>query len=91
MVTCRLCSGYGKRYETVVEFVLEKGCVNCDGTGKVPVSNYWRPFEPSKETVGYNRCNLHRDCNAADERADTVYRGFAMHCRAEDCEDCFGC
>lgn len=31
----------------------------------------WRPFEQTKETVEagreYNKCNLHDDCEAADE------------------------
>jgi hypothetical protein len=32
----------------------------------------WRPFEPSLEAIEeileHNRCNLHNDCEAADER-----------------------
>lgn len=36
-------------------------------------------------------CNLHRDCDAADE-ASLEKRGVkAYHCSVEDCEDCFGC
>lgn len=64
----------------------------------------WRPFEPSREAVKaaseHNRCNLHDDCETADEKCRAAggrvdRDGFsymrAFHCHTEDCEDCFGC
>jgi hypothetical protein len=36
-------------------------------------------------------CNLHYDCDAADAKADAEGKRRASHCRADDCEDCFGC
>lgn len=35
-------------------------------------------------------CNRHVDCAVADERARAEGRDHAVHCRTEDCEDCFG-
>lgn len=71
----------------------------------------WRPFDPSRcelervqQERELNTCNLHRDCDAADEvvrlaggrRVRPVVGGpftsfAAVHCSVEDCEDCFGC
>jgi hypothetical protein len=102
MVTCKLCEGWGKRYETVVEHTIEKQCSACEGLGKVPWVANWRPFEATKETIqagrAYNRCNLHTDCEAADAKAaETGAKGRrgvvgqAYHCWSDDCEECFGC
>lgn len=35
-------------------------------------------------------CNLHDDCNAADEKAKARGRMWASHCHDDCCEDCFG-
>lgn len=95
MINCTLCDGRGQRYDYVVEAILEKQCTNCDGTGKVPQSNAWRPFEASKEAaraamrreqVGALGCNLHANCIEAEKKA----RLPLVHCDDERCEECFG-
>ena len=35
-------------------------------------------------------CNMHTDCNAADELSKQKYNRKATHCHDEDCDDCFG-
>lgn len=35
-------------------------------------------------------CNLHDDCDAADQKAREKGRNWADHCDDEYCEDCFG-
>lgn len=73
----------------------------------------WRPFEPSRDEAERiereaeaNTCNLHKDCEAADEEFKRQHpeglkrvtefgnrwtQHGAIHCSIEDCEDCFGC
>lgn len=37
------------------------------------------------------QCNMHSDCDAADERAKARGERFgADHCHDDDCEDCYG-
>ena len=45
---CPLCSGWGVRTETIVEYVRTRPCTSCDGTGKVPRPYGWRPYEQGK-------------------------------------------
>lgn len=35
-------------------------------------------------------CNLHKDCDAADVKAQARDGKRAAHCHNDDCEDCFG-
>lgn len=44
-----------------------------------------KPPKPKLRT-----CNMHNDCDAADERAKAAGRRRLDHCHDEDCEDCFG-
>lgn len=37
------------------------------------------------------QCNLHTDCDAADEKWKEMYGRRANHCWTDDCEDCYGC
>lgn len=39
---------------------------------------------------GTNRCNKHKDCEAADIAAKAAGKTAAYHCHSEDCEECFG-
>jgi hypothetical protein len=57
MVICSLCNGFGKRLETIVEYVHVKQCTACDGTGHVPHVANWRPFEATKETIAATHPN----------------------------------
>jgi len=58
----------------------------------------WRTMSPdkaiehdrSKDAPKVESCNMHEDCNAADERAKARGSQQAVHCWTEDCEECFG-
>jgi len=49
-----------------------------------------KPVPPPPPKYAPNTCNRHDDCAAADEKAQAKGCLFAVHCRDEDCEDCFG-
>jgi len=55
----------------------------------------WKELDSQKELVDVdkmkNRCNLHFNCDAADQKAKELGKWSAEHCRDEDCEECFGC
>lgn len=42
---CGRCNGYGINGD---EYVTES-CRPCFGTGRIPVTREWRPYEPSRE------------------------------------------
>lgn len=74
MINCVRCRGAGYLYDEYAQrqgwLAAPEQCRNCDGTGKVPWPNAWRPFEPARDTpVEIPRsCNLHSDCDEADEK-----------------------
>lgn len=51
---------------------------------KFPPTQIEAPPAPQKRT-----CNMHVDCDAADDRAHSFNGKKAAHCNSDDCEDCF--
>lgn len=47
----------------------------------------WLQTGPAKP---HRSCNLHRDCDKADETARARGRDRADHCHDDECEGCFG-
>lgn len=46
--------------------------------------------EARAQPVAPRSCNFHDDCDEADRSALNDGRAAPLHCRIEDCEDCYG-
>jgi hypothetical protein len=47
-------------------------------------------FAPHEQPKQKRSCNLHYDCDIADEKANRVGGISAQHCHDECCDECFG-
>lgn len=70
--------------DPLVQKVAGVLCIGCRAKRRTVASMSDTPVEEKRN------CNMHLDCDAADDRAKA--KGFirADHCHDECCEDCFG-
>ena len=62
------------------------GAVICGACGR----EVEKRVEEKPEVPTIRSCNVHADCNAADEKARAKGKHFADHCSDEGCSECFG-